>query len=181
MANRIPCQICHRLGHTALNRFNRMNYNYQGRHPPAQLAVMVASQNLAAIASPNHSPTVIFPAHQPSGFPALASSQWLADSGCNTHITADLSNLSVASEYSGDNHVSVGNGQNLPISHTGHGLLRTPSSVFSLSNLFYVPHIATNLLSIHQLCFDNNCTVLFDIDYFLFQDKTMGQNFVPRP
>lgn len=43
--NRISCQICGRLGHSTLDCFNRMSYNFQGRHPPSQLSGMVASQN----------------------------------------------------------------------------------------------------------------------------------------
>lgn len=134
---------------------------------------MVTSQNLAVVGHHTSLPTANF-VSQPSGFAAMAPSQWLADSGCNTHITSDLSNMSTTSKYNEEDHVSVGNGQNLPISHTSHGLLHTPST-FSLSHLFHVPNIATNLLSINQLFLDNNYTVLFDYDYFLVQDKYAGK------
>lgn len=69
-----------------------MNYSFQGRHPPAQLAALVASQN-----STHH---VVFP----------SSSTWLTDFGCNAHITTDLNNLSTASEYNGEEQVSIGSG-----------------------------------------------------------------------
>ncbi|KAF9679666.1 hypothetical protein SADUNF_Sadunf06G0038300 [Salix dunnii] len=36
-----PCQICKRDGHQALDCFNRMNYSFQGRHPPTELAAMM--------------------------------------------------------------------------------------------------------------------------------------------
>ncbi|KAJ8622015.1 hypothetical protein MRB53_030544 [Persea americana] len=39
------CQICNRTGHTALDCYHRMDYSYQGRHPPSQLAAMAASFN----------------------------------------------------------------------------------------------------------------------------------------
>ncbi|MDV3143403.1 MAG: hypothetical protein Q8761_03195 [Sweet potato little leaf phytoplasma] len=44
---RVPCQICNHSGHTVIDCYNRMNYHYQGRHPSTQLAVMVASHNVA--------------------------------------------------------------------------------------------------------------------------------------
>lgn len=40
-----PCQICKREGHQALDYFNRMNYSFQGCHPPTELAAMVAKAN----------------------------------------------------------------------------------------------------------------------------------------
>ena len=43
--SRSPCQICKREGHQALDCFNRMNYSFQGRRPPTELAAMVAEAN----------------------------------------------------------------------------------------------------------------------------------------
>ncbi|XP_038975286.1 uncharacterized protein LOC120106363 [Phoenix dactylifera] len=40
-----PCQICKKDNHQALDYFNRMNYAFQGRHPPPELAAMVAEAN----------------------------------------------------------------------------------------------------------------------------------------
>ena len=37
------CQICGKSGHLALNCYHRMDFTYQGRHPPAKLASMVAN------------------------------------------------------------------------------------------------------------------------------------------
>eukprot|EP00268_Persea_americana_P016027 TRINITY_DN17604_c0_g1_i1.p1 TRINITY_DN17604_c0_g1~~TRINITY_DN17604_c0_g1_i1.p1 ORF type:complete len:136 (-),score=27.05 TRINITY_DN17604_c0_g1_i1:1278-1685(-) len=37
------CQICNRTGHTALDCYHRMDFSYQGRHPPSQLAAMATS------------------------------------------------------------------------------------------------------------------------------------------
>jgi hypothetical protein len=39
---RVPCQICGKTSHQALDCFHRMDYAYQGRHPPSQLAAMAA-------------------------------------------------------------------------------------------------------------------------------------------
>ncbi|KAA8549295.1 hypothetical protein F0562_000979 [Nyssa sinensis] len=42
-----PCQICGKLSHKALDCFHRMDYAYQGHHPPTQLVAMVAHTNVA--------------------------------------------------------------------------------------------------------------------------------------
>ena len=42
----VPCQICGKTNHQALDCYHRMDYSYQGRHPPTQLIAMVAIQML---------------------------------------------------------------------------------------------------------------------------------------
>lgn len=54
-----------------------MDYAYQGRHPPPQLAVMIALNN----------------ASQEDEQP------WIADSGANAHITSELENLSIQQPF----------------------------------------------------------------------------------
>ncbi|XP_022150251.1 uncharacterized protein LOC111018462 isoform X3 [Momordica charantia] len=53
--------------------------------------------------------------------PAVNSnSSWWVDSCFNAHVTTDSSqftNATNATEYSGEDHISVGSGQSLPISH----------------------------------------------------------------
>ena len=119
-------QICNWTGQTALDWYHRMDYSFQGRHPPSQLAAMAAS------------------------FHQKNESQWYADSGATNHITNDLANLSLQSGYQGKDHVTVGNGQGLPIPHTGSSLLHLPHSTsFKLNSILYVPQMSTNLLSVH--------------------------------
>lgn len=43
--NRPPCQICGKSNHQALDYFHWMDYAYQGRHPPNELAAMVSQSN----------------------------------------------------------------------------------------------------------------------------------------
>ncbi|RVW12701.1 Retrovirus-related Pol polyprotein from transposon RE1 [Vitis vinifera] len=74
-----------------------MDYAYQGRHPPTQLAAMVAHSN----------------AEQ-------EEETWFADSGANQHITANLEHLTLQQPYTGQENVAVGNGQGLSIAHTGY-------------------------------------------------------------
>jgi hypothetical protein len=63
-STRPPCQICGKSNHQALDCYHRMDYSFQGRHPPSQLAAMVAHTNSQ------------FSEEEP----------WYADSGANQHI-----------------------------------------------------------------------------------------------
>lgn len=48
-----------------------------------------------------------------------SSQQWIFDSGATTHVTNDLSNLSLHQPYMGSQGLSVGNGATVPIAHSG--------------------------------------------------------------
>ncbi|KAA0060627.1 Reverse transcriptase, RNA-dependent DNA polymerase [Cucumis melo var. makuwa] len=52
---------------------------------------------------------------------AVIDSNWYVDSGATNHVTADYSNLSNASEYSGIEHVIVGNAQDNNVYLEFHG------------------------------------------------------------
>jgi hypothetical protein len=75
-----------------------MDYSYKGRHPPPQLAAMVAqtNQNL--------------------------DDEWYADSGANAHITNELKNLSIQQPFQSGDTVVARNGDNLTIEHIGFPL-----------------------------------------------------------
>lgn len=112
-----PYQICKRDRHQALDCFNWMNYSFQGRHPPTELAAMVAEANTTY----------------------LNQNQWYADSGANIHVTYDITNLAIAQPYDGDDSVGIGNGTGLHISHIGTATIQTPSSTLTLTDVAYCP------------------------------------------
>lgn len=62
---------------------------------------------------------------------------WFLDSGASHHVSHDLGNLSVGSEYSGGK-VHMENDTGLSISHVGHSKFRFTSSphTFLLTNLY---------------------------------------------
>ena len=128
-----------------------MNYSYQGRHPPAKLPAM-------ASAAPSPSPNY-----------------WISDTGATDHFTPDLANLPDSSLYNDSQLVSVGNGQQLPISHIGNAQLYTSSYLFKLKNILCVPSKASNLLSVNKFCRDNSCSFYFDSDLFSIQDRLSGK------
>ena len=94
-----------------------MNYAFQGRHPPTELAAMVAEANTTY----------------------LNQHQWYADSGANIHVTSNATNLAISQPYEGIDTVGVGNGAGLIISRTGNATIKTPSSTLVLNDVAYCP------------------------------------------
>ena len=92
-----------------------MNYAFQGRHPPTELAAMVAEANTTY----------------------LNQHQWYADSGANIHVTSDAANLAISQPYEGPDTVGVGNGAGLIISRTGTATIKTPSSTLALNDVVF--------------------------------------------
>ncbi|RWR81507.1 hypothetical protein CKAN_01019400 [Cinnamomum micranthum f. kanehirae] len=96
------CQICRLQGHTAK------------RCPSFRLVPVQPSF------PSNTSPTN--PPWQPQAHLATSPStnpSWLLDSGASHHVTSDLSNLSLHTPYLGNDDIMIGDGTNLPITHTG--------------------------------------------------------------
>uniref|UniRef100_A0A2N9F7W8 Integrase catalytic domain-containing protein n=1 Tax=Fagus sylvatica TaxID=28930 RepID=A0A2N9F7W8_FAGSY len=132
-----------------------MDFAYQGKNPPTKLAAMANASNLNITQGNNDT--------------------WLTDSGASDHITANLNNLNQLIPFKGPEQVSVGNGQNLPIQNIGNTQLHTKLHHFRLRNVFHVPRIASNLLSVHKLCLHNNCSCYFDSNKLLVQDLPTGR------
>ena len=44
---RPTCQICGKIGHLAIDFYHRMDYAFQGQHPPTKLATMATTSNAA--------------------------------------------------------------------------------------------------------------------------------------
>jgi hypothetical protein len=89
-----------------------MDYAFQGRYPPSELATMVSHSNAI-----------------------LEEEDWLPDSGANNHITENLENLSINQPYNGNDAVLVGNGGGLSITHTGSTSFKTPKATLHLKNV----------------------------------------------
>ena len=116
-----------------------MDYAYQGKHLPTKLAAMVTSSNS------------MMTQEQP----------WLADSAATDHVTSSLNHLNFPKPYNGQDHLTVGNGQSLPITHIGNTLIPSSNSTIQLRNVLRVPTIASNLASVHKICHDNHCWYYF--------------------
>ncbi|PKU76820.1 Retrovirus-related Pol polyprotein from transposon TNT 1-94 [Dendrobium catenatum] len=95
----VTCQICGKLGHSAIKCWYRHDDNYTTEPTPALFS------------TPNSSTT----------------SDWFLDSGASTHLTADPTHIQQAQNYTGSSQVILGNGHQLPIHNTGKGILPTPT------------------------------------------------------
>jgi transposase InsO family protein len=101
----------------------------------------------------------------------LPPQYWLADSGATNHMTSDAQMLSNISPMSTSDSVQVGNGAQLPVTHFGN----TKLGSLILKNVLLIPELAAHLLSIYQLCKQNNCSVWFDEFMCIIQDKVLGK------
>jgi hypothetical protein len=131
-----------------------MDYAYQGRHPPTHLATMVAHTN-----------------------GDLETQDWLADSGANTHVTADQSNIFDAQPFAGANTVGVGNGVGLDIHSIGSSIVHsnaTHPTPLLLKDILHCPSASANLLSINKFCKDNHCWFALTDTHFIVNDNLIG-------
>lgn len=144
-SGRIPCQICGRTNHTAIKCNYRYDYAYQEEDTPEALAVL-------AIQDGN-------------------DTNFYVDSGAMTHMTNDLGKLESAHSYNGQYAIYVGNGNKLPIPHTGDALLKTSHGHLKLKDALVAPKLKKNLLSVSQLTLDNSCIFEFDANGFVIKDR----------
>lgn len=129
---RPTCQICGRVGHTALKCYNRFDNNYQ----PAAYATMRNSDE--------------------------TGKEWYPDSGASAHVTASTNNVQSAHPYEGNDTVMVGDGTFLPITYVGSTTLTTSSGTLSLNEVLICLGIKKSLLSVSKVCDDHPCGVYFD-------------------
>ncbi|CAA0843297.1 Unknown protein, partial [Striga hermonthica] len=96
------------------------------------------------------------------------------DSGASAHVTNELGNLNIASEYDGQNQLQVGNGSGVSISHIGNTFLKCPdaSKAFILKELLHVPCITKNLISVSKFAHDNDVYFEFYHTFCLVKDQT---------
>ncbi|PKU80787.1 Retrovirus-related Pol polyprotein from transposon TNT 1-94 [Dendrobium catenatum] len=152
----VSCQICLKRGHSAPNCWHRLNTQY---------IPSTSSQSKKALLTTNDN----------------ASSSWFLDSGASSHLSNSLENLNIANPYHGHESVTVGDGRSVNISHSGDGLLPTPSRKLVLSQIFHSPSFQFNLISISQLIKDNRISIIFDKFGFTIKDSTTHQVLLQGP
>ena len=91
-----------------------------------------------------------------------------------------MSQLSLHQQPTTGEAVTLGNGQELPITHIGNGKLLIPFHHFNLNNILRVPQITSNLLLVHKLCLQNNAFSYFDVHQFSIQDLPTGKVLYKR-
>ena len=143
-------QICNKVGHTALHCYYLFDHAFQAPQNN-QASVFIAT-------------------------PELVSDQsWYANSGATNHVTVELENLSMKSNYHGKDKLVVDNSNKLSITHVGHTEIPSLSSQLYLRNILFVPHIKKSLLSISCLTTDNKVFVEFHSNVCLVKNKENHQ------
>ncbi|XP_028105129.1 uncharacterized protein LOC114304175 [Camellia sinensis] len=100
-----------------------------------------------------------------------SSTPWYVDSATTSYLTNDLSNVHLYQPYQGQDQVMIGDGNTLPILNSGTSVLSSLSFQFRLNKLLHVPQISPNLLYVHQLTTDNKCSITFNNESLVIQDK----------
>ncbi|KAK6120608.1 hypothetical protein DH2020_045641 [Rehmannia glutinosa] len=169
------CQICHYNNNTAERCFYRADLHFtpnsgpnsgtqQQQHNYQQSTFGHSNVNVARISTEDASQDL----------------NWYPDSGATNHVTYDMGNHNIASDYQGNEKVQVGNGQGLNIAHFGNSIVVPPDSdphskhSFLLKNLLHVPHITKNLISVSQFAQDNHVFFEFNPSFCLVKDQCTG-------
>ncbi|GJY71307.1 ribonuclease H-like domain-containing protein, partial [Tanacetum coccineum] len=127
------------------------------------------SPNMKPIAPPqaSHQATMLPHAFQTM---TLQEPAWNMDTGASSHLAENTGMLTSFSNPSMYKSVFVGNGQPIPVTHTGHSLLHTLHKPLHLHHVLVTPNIIKNLISVRQFTRDNNVSVDFDAYGFSVKD-----------
>lgn len=96
--NRPTCQICGKYGHPANRCYRRFDLHFAVDDHQPQANVLTTHHTGA---------------------------EWYPDSGSSHHVTSSAQHLDTSQEYAGTDHVIVGNGDFLPITHVGSASIPT--------------------------------------------------------
>ncbi|KAK9076578.1 hypothetical protein SSX86_004912 [Deinandra increscens subsp. villosa] len=99
---------------------------------------------------------------------------WMLDSGASHHLTPNPANLSSISDYGGPDEITLGDGTTLSITHTGSTKILSSSKTLHANEVFCVPNMQSNLLSVAKLCKTNGVSVEFFPSYCHVKDLTTG-------
>lgn len=95
---------------------------------------------------------------------------WFLDTCAASHMASNPGTLTVRSSSSLPSRIVVGNGASMPITHSGHTVILTPSSSLQLHNILVSPSLIKNLISVRALTRDNSISIEFDPFGFTVKD-----------
>jgi hypothetical protein len=150
-----PCEHCKKTTHRSENCFAKF---------PEKLAdfrVRRATCGRGIGPSPKDSVAVV----ATSSAGALSSS-WVLDSGASIHVTSDQSRLASTTPVTDGTSVQTDDGTLCHVTHKGS----LSNSNFTVPNIFFVPELSMDLLSVGQIT-DHNCFVGFDDSSCFVQDR----------
>ena len=95
------------------------------------------------------------------------SNPWIIDSGASEHMTNCSNLFNSYFPSSGSEKVRIADGSYSSIA--GKGNIKISEQI-TLQSVLHVPKFACNLLFVHKLSEDSNCSVLFRPSTCIFQD-----------
>ncbi|KAG8364897.1 hypothetical protein BUALT_Bualt18G0046300 [Buddleja alternifolia] len=97
---------------------------------------------------------------------------WIVDSGCSNHMTGDKEKLQNLSEYKGSRVVVTTNNSKLPIAHIGNTVVSPQYSAneVSLQNVYHVPGMKKNLLSVAQFTSSSHFVIFGPQDVKIYRN-----------
>ena len=97
---------------------------------------------------------------------------WIVDSGCSHHMTGDMNKLYDMAKYNGNQVVVTANNSRLPITHVGESVIvpRYNPQKIQLQNVYHVPGMKKNLLSVSQLTATGNYVVFGPDDVKVYRN-----------
>lgn len=99
---------------------------------------------------------------------------WYMDTGSTSHLTNDASKLSNYSHFHNANYILVGNGTRVPIFGHGNAIISFLNHPFRLNNVYHVPNIIKDIISVKKFNRDNNNSIEFEFDPFGFTVKDLN-------
>ena len=105
---------------------------------------------------------------------AIDEQVWYSNSTAASHMTPNDGNLLFKIVYTGNALVKVGDSTLLPVKNVGTTSLASKARPLTLKSVLHVPKLQYNLLSVLQLCRDNNCTIVFDSSSVCVKDNITG-------
>ena len=106
---------------------------------------------------------------------SIPSSVWVIDSSASNHMTAIEQSLADAEPYTGHDQIIAANGHRLSISGIGSLDFTTPQhQSLHLSNVYFVPHLSANLISVGQLV-DYGYSFYFSSSGCVIQERRTGK------
>lgn len=106
---------------------------------------------------------------------------WFHDTSVTHHLTSDPNALQHQQPYRGSNSAQLGHDDSLNITSTDTIPISLNSIPFSLHNVFLVPSLRKNLLSVACFTYDNNVVICFFSSFYRIYDLLTGNLLFQGP
>ncbi|GKD31280.1 hypothetical protein Tco_1242058 [Tanacetum coccineum] len=139
----------------------------QSTSPPSQPAIQPGNTGTTTLSG---QATTLPHAFNTETFQDPASGAWNMDTCASSHLNASITSLNYVFNTCIYPSVLVGDEHSIPVTNTGHSILPTPFRSLHLNNVLITPYIVKNLIYVHLIVRDNNCTIKFDAFGFSVKD-----------